>query len=197
METEAEPERRREAAAVDRPYLLALVCAVLAAVVGWTELILVVPGWVLPHWVLGGILLLAAAAVRIHRLSRRRPPARAVTGWWWAAFTLPVVVAATGIGLGGLGDVGAEYRVLEPAGPDGCRAVVRENSFLVMGDGSVYAVKGFGFALPVSSWIADDNMRPVAAGRYELEWGERSGVLTLHGREGDPVMPALHGVDCR
>ncbi|MFJ3878624.1 hypothetical protein ACIPW5_14310 [Streptomyces sp. NPDC090077] len=197
METEAQAAQGRlRGVPPDRAFLFAVLCAVLAAVVGWTELILVVPGWVLPHWAVAGIVLLAAVALRIGRLARRRRPARAVAGWWWAAFTLPAVVAAAGIGLGGVGDLGAEYRVLDPAGPGGCRAVVRENAFLVIGDGSVYAVRGFGFALPGSSWIADDNARPVAAGDYELTWGDRSGVLTLHGRETDPVTPALHGVDC-
>lgn len=192
MEAEAEPERwqrRTSAAAVDRWFLVAVLCAVLAAVVSWTELILVVPGRVLPHWAVAGIALLAAAVLRIR--SRSRP-----SGLWWAAFALPAAVAAAGAGLGGAGDLGADYRVLDPAGPDGCRAVVRENSFLVIGDGTVYAVNGAGFAFPGSTWIADDGTRPIAAGQYDLSWGERSGVLKLHGREGDPVMPALHGVDC-
>ncbi|GGT30322.1 MULTISPECIES: hypothetical protein [Streptomyces] len=185
----AEPESERRGLPVDRRFLLAVLCAVLAAVVSWTELILVVPERVLPHWAVASIALLAAAALRIRPRSRPSGP-------WRAAFALPALVAVAGVGLGGAGDLGAEYRVLDPAGPDGCRALVRENSFLVIGDGSVYAVNGVGFALPSSSWVADDNARPIAAGQYELTWGERAGVLVLHGRGGDPVMPALHGVDC-
>lgn len=183
-----EPERR--VSAVDRRLLLAVLCALLAAVVSWTEPILVVPGWVLPHWAVAGTALLAAALLRIRPRSRPSGP-------WRAAFALPALAAVAGTALGGAGDLGSEYRVLDPAGPDGCRAVVRENAFLVIGDGTVYAVNGVGFAFPGSTWIADDGTRPIAAGQYELHWGERAGVLEVHGREGDPVMPSLHGVDCR
>ncbi|MEU9034346.1 hypothetical protein AB0D45_05455 [Streptomyces sp. NPDC048352] len=189
----SDTDRRRSA--VDLPYLCAVLCAALAAVVGWTDLVLVVPGWVLPHWVVAGFLLLpAAAAVRV--LFRRRPaPDRA--GWQWAVLALSALAAVAGTAFGGLGDLWAEYRVLEPAGPDGCRAVVRETAFLMGGSGDLYAAKGMGLAFRSSSWMTDDGIRPVAAGQYELRWGPDDGALTLHGREGDPVQPALHEVDCR
>ncbi|MCY0943267.1 hypothetical protein [Streptomyces antarcticus] len=102
----------------DRRRTAALWLFPLAALVSWTDLILVVPGWVLPHWVVGGALLLAAATVRVFR--RRPAPAR--RGWQWAALALPALVAAVGAAIGGLGDLWAEYRVLDPARPDGCRA---------------------------------------------------------------------------
>ncbi|MCX5376213.1 hypothetical protein [Streptomyces sp. NBC_00091] len=201
--------RRADGGAARRswPFLVAVLCAVLAAVAGWSDLVLVVPGWVVPHWVVAGLLLAVSVAVRVFRRMRalsRRPAApaapaagRGAQAARWAALALPTGAAVLGIGLGGLGDLGADYRVLEPAGPDGCRAVVRETSFLKAGSGELYAVKGVGLAFKSSSWIVDDGGRPIAAGLYELTWGHEDGALDIHGRAGDPVMPALHGVDCR
>ncbi|MER5853691.1 hypothetical protein ABT126_44110 [Streptomyces sp. NPDC002012] len=83
----------------------------------------------------------------------------------------------------------AEYHVLRPAGPGGCTAVVRETSFLVIGNGEAYAVGRTGLALGESaSWTVDDGYRPVDAGTYELDWGRGGGFLRISGTSTDPVV---------
>ncbi|MFV2118338.1 hypothetical protein ACE14D_07780 [Streptomyces sp. Act-28] len=84
------------------------------------------------------------------------------------------MTAALGTAWGAVGDLtsNVEYRVLRPAGPGGRTAVVREASFLLAGDGEVYAVGRTGLALGESgSWTVDDGHRPIEAGTYELSWG--------------------------
>ncbi|MCX4993095.1 MULTISPECIES: hypothetical protein [unclassified Streptomyces] len=82
----------------------------------------------------------------------------------------------------------AEYLVLRPAGPGGCTVVVRETSFLVIGNGEAYAVGRSGLALGESgSWTVDDGYRPVGAGAYELDWGRDGGLLRVSGTSTDPV----------
>ncbi|MDX3639320.1 hypothetical protein [Streptomyces sp. MB09-02B] len=110
------------------------------------------------------------------------------------------MTAALGTTWGAVDDLisNVEYRVLRPAGPGGCTAVVRETSFLVIGKGEVYAVGRTGLALGASgSWTVDDGYRPIGAGTYELSWGRDSGHLRIGGRSTDPV---LHGgstdIDC-
>ncbi|MFF9200682.1 hypothetical protein ACF1AE_02400 [Streptomyces sp. NPDC014986] len=101
------------------------------------------------------------------------------------------MTAVLGTAWGALDDLisDAEYRVLHPAGPGGCTAVVRETSFLVIGTGEVYAVGRTGLALDESgSWTADDGCRPVDAGTYELSWGREGGHLRISGTGTDPVL---------
>ncbi len=79
--------------------------------------------------------------------------------------------------------------MLRPTGPGGCTAVVRETSFLVIGDGEAYAVGRTGLALgEAGSWVVDDGYRPVAAGTYKLEWERDGGLLVVSGSGTDPVV---------
>lgn len=48
----------------------------------------------------------------------------------------------------------------------------------------------------MGSWTADDGIRPIADGSYELKWGLTEGTLLVRGSNGNPVWPALHGVSC-
>ncbi|MFF2511112.1 hypothetical protein [Streptomyces sp. NPDC058086] len=76
----------------------------------------------------------------------------------------------------------AEYHRLRPPGPGGGAAVVRERSFLVIGDGEAYAVGRTGLALGESgSWTVDDGYRPVGAGTYGLDRGRDGGLLWISG----------------
>ena len=186
----------------DPHHTVAVGCAVLAVVVmlgGWGGLLWVVAGHVVPGWALAGVLLGVLLAQRLaRRLALRRERgadagARSVRRPW--LMTLLTVVAAVGSGLDAVGDVGATYHVLTPTGPDGCRAVVREVSFLLAGRGDVYAVGASGIGRRLSSWTADDGYRPIASGTYTLRWAT-GGVLTVSGRSGDPVWPALHEGPC-
>ncbi|MYW34300.1 hypothetical protein GT040_34760 [Streptomyces sp. SID2119] len=49
---------------------------------------------------------------------------------------------------------------------------------------------------PTGSWTADDGIRPIAGGSYELKWGLKEGTLLIRGSNANPVWPALHGVSC-
>ena len=185
----------------------AAVCAVLAAVavVGhWCGLLLIVDAHAVPGWALGGALLVAALTIRLAgRRARRYGQTRtgATTGFGRGRRALTTVASLTVVGcvLSGLADVPATYQVLRPAGPGGCRAVVRETAFLFAGGGDVYTgyvIGPIGVARRGSSWTADDGYRPVAAGTYRLSWGTGGGSLAVEGTDVDPVQPALHEVGC-
>jgi hypothetical protein len=182
-------------------------CVLLAFVVlisGWCGLVLVVSGQVVRGWAVCIILLVASLVLVIIRAARRRQSGpgttkqgRSILGAW--ALRLMVLVAGTGGLLGALGDLGfdATYQVLEPQGPDGCRAVVRETSFLMSGGGEVFAVSGVGIGWRMSDWTADDGYRPIAAGSYTFQWGADSGILAIGGSATDPVWPGIHEVSCQ
>jgi hypothetical protein len=114
--------------------------------------------------------------------------------------SLLIVTAALGTTWGAVDDLisNVEYRVLRPAGPGGCTAVVRETSFLVTGNGEVYAVGRTGLALGESgSWTVDDGYRPIDAGTYELSWGREGGHLRISGTSTDPVLRGTStDIDC-
>ncbi|MFE9288446.1 hypothetical protein [Streptomyces olivaceus] len=83
----------------------------------------------------------------------------------------------------------ARYHTLRPAGPEGCTVVVRETSFLAIGNGEAYAVGHTGLALSKSgSWTVDDGYRPVDAGAYAMSWGRDGGLLRISGTSTDPVI---------
>lgn len=176
------------------------------AVVGhWSGLLFILGTHALPGWAPGGALLLAASAVSIaNRPARRSGPAKTGEPTGGAsrrrrARALLTSLTVLGCLLGGLTDAAATYHLLKPAGPAGCRAIVRETAFLFAGGGNVYAgfvVGPIGVAWRGSSWAADDGYRPVAAGTYSLTWGLGGGSLIVHGTTGNPVWPALHEVDC-
>lgn len=182
-------------------------CVLLAFVVfiaGWSGLVLVVSGQVVRGWAVSIILLVASLGLVIIRAAKRRQSrpgttkqGRGVLGAW--ALRLMVLVAGTGGLLGALGDLGfdATYQVLEPQGPGGCRAVVRETSFLMSGGGEVFAVSGVGIGWRMSDWTADDGYRPIAAGSYTFQWGADSGILAIGGSATDPVWPGIHKVSCQ
>ncbi|WP_330280395.1 MULTISPECIES: hypothetical protein [unclassified Streptomyces] len=177
----------------------------LAAVASWSSLLLVVQGRVIPGWGVSAALLVMSFVLRraltraggpadASGLPRKRAP-RARLG-----NVLLIVTAVLGTGWGAVDDLisEADYQVLRPAGPGGCTAVVRETSFLVIGNGEAYAVGRTGLALGKSgSWTVDDGFRPVGAGAYDLSWGQDSGALRIRGTATDPV---LHGgstdIDC-
>lgn len=177
-------------------------CLLLAAVVSWTDLLIVIAGHVLPAWGLSlALLVVTPVLVRVRARRRRRElPVLELAPRRGLPRSVPVLLTfagVTGTALGAFLDLPATYHVLDPRGPDGCKAVVREASFLLGGNGDVYAVGRTGIALwPSGSWMADDGYQPIASGTYELTWGVGGGVLMVHGRQGDPVMPALHDVDC-
>lgn len=180
-------------------------CLALAAVASWSSLLLVVQGRVIPGWGVSAALLALSLVLRWALTRVGRPPGgpelpqKAAT-WARLGSRLLIVTAVLGTAWGAVDDLisDAEYRVLRPAGPEDCTAVVRETSFLVIGEGEVYAVGHTGLALGESgSWTVDDGYRPIDAGTYELTWGRGSGRLRVDGTSTDPV---VHGgsadIDC-
>ncbi|MFJ4472849.1 hypothetical protein ACIP2X_35920 [Streptomyces sp. NPDC089424] len=163
-----------------------------AAVASWGGVLLVVQGRVVPGWGVGaGLLVLACAPAWVRRRATASRIPRERGTWERVGRRLLLVVAVLGVAWGAADDVlsGAEYHVLRPAGPDGCTAVVRETSFLVIGNGEAYAVGRTGLALGESgSWTVDDGYRPVRAGSYELHWGPDGGRLRISGTSTDPVL---------
>ena len=176
-----------------------MVGAGVAAVGGAFGLLLVWGGLVVPGWAISaGLLLMAAGlalvrALLVHR-ARRDPgrsgrPARRLGRRWG----LLAVGAGSVSAVLALGDLGATYTVLPPAGSSDCRAVVREHSFLFAGSGDLYAVGPVGLGRPVSSWTADDGYEPVASGTYEFSSGRRGGppVGLRAGRRSGVAVAAL------
>ena len=177
----------------------------LGTVASWSDLLLVVGGRVVPGWGVSAVLFVLALVlwrsfVRAgHRgeavlLSVVRP------GWLRPATVLLIVAAVSGIAWGALDDLisDARYYVLRPTGPGGCTAVVRETSFLVIGNGEAYAVGRTGLALgEAGSWVVDDGYRPVAAGTYKLDWERDGGLLVISGSGTDPVVRGgMTDIDC-
>lgn len=168
----------------------------LAAVASWSSLLLVVQGRVVPGWAVSATLLVMALVLRwaLTRVGRPAgasslPRKRATSAR--PASRLLIVTAMLGTAWGAADDLisDAEYHLLRPAGPGGCTAVVRETSFLVIGNGEAYAVGRTGLALGESaSWTVDDGYRPVDAGTYELDWGPGGGFLRISGTSTDPVV---------
>ncbi|MDX2938160.1 hypothetical protein [Streptomyces ipomoeae] len=177
----------------------------LAAGASWSSLLLVVQGRVVPGWGVSAALLVMSLVLRwaLTRVRRRadaaRPPWKRAT-WARLGESLLIGTAVLGTAWGAVDDLisDAEYHVLRPAGPGGCTAVVRETSFLVIGNGEAYAVRHTGLALGESgSWTVDDGHRPVDAGMYELDWGRDGGLLRIRGTSTDPVVSGgMADIDC-
>ncbi|MET9505512.1 hypothetical protein ABZY42_27965 [Streptomyces sp. NPDC006622] len=177
----------------------------LAAVASWSSLLLVVHGRVVPGWGVSAVLLVLSLVPR-WALNRVVRPAdapgltREQAGRAQRASVLLIVAALLGTVWGAVGDLvsGAAYHVLRPSGPGGCTVVVRETSFLVIGNGEAYAVGRTGLALAESgSWTVDDGYRPVEAGTYELDWTRDGGLLRISGTSTDPVLQGgSTDIDC-
>lgn len=177
----------------------------LAAVASWSSFLLVVRGRVVPGWGVSAAFLVLVLVLRLVLARRsRRPGAAALPptyargarlGGW-----LLIGLAVLGVAWGAMDDLisDAKYYVLRPAGPEGCTAVVRETSFLVLGTAEAYAVGPTGLALGAAGqWTVDDNGRPVGAGAYALTWGRDGGRLQVDGAAGDPVFDGgAVDIDC-
>lgn len=167
-----------------------------AAVASWSSLLLVVQGRVIPGWGVSAVLLVVSLVLRwaLTRVGRPTDTSKLLRNrakWARSGSSLLIVTAALGTTWGAVDDLisNVEYRVLRPAGPGGCTAVVRETSFLVTGKGEVYAVGRTGLALGESgSWTVDDGYRPIDAGTYKLSWGREGGHLRISGTSTDPVL---------
>ncbi|MBT2585004.1 hypothetical protein [Arthrobacter sp. ISL-95] len=178
---------------------LEAVCLAIASVAAMAQLgslLWVVGETVLTFWALSGILL--ATSVTLRLVSSRAARGAGVPPFPLHVRLMRSTVAAVVCVLflvGAFSDMGASYRVLDPPAANGCRAVVREVSFLFAGRGDVYAMRFGGIGLHKSSWTTDDGYEPVAHGSYTLDWDGNEGVLDLIGGI-DPVWPTVHAISC-
>ena len=177
-----------------------------AALASWSDPLLVVRGHVVPGWGVSGVLLVLAFVVwrTCLQAARRAEAARRLgaRATWWVGLVsrVLIVVAAFGVVGGAVADLALEarYYVLRPTGPGGCTAVVRETSFLMIGNGEAYAVGRTGLAWgEAGSWVVDDGYRPVAGGTYEVKWEQDGGLLLINGTSTDPVIRGgMTDIDC-
>lgn len=176
--------------------------ALLLVVLGWSGLIFVLGALVLPPWLVGAGLCGVSVVLSVvnRRLALGEDDQEASPGSHHTALVRRVTttLAVGGCVFAFLGDaaVGATYTVLEPSASNGCRAVARESSFLMAGGGQVYSVHPVGVGWRAGSWTADDGIRPIGEGQYELSWGVGGGVLLVQGDGHNPVYPSLHEVTC-
>lgn len=140
---------------------------------------------------------LLSALVVVGLISLRVAGPRAERSFWRGCCT---TVAIYLVGLvviwRALLGLGTSYVLLEPAGPSGCRVIVEETSFLLLGSGRVGAVGRVGVSRFGSDYTADDGGRPASEGGYSVRWRGDDGVIRLTGGPGQPVWPALHEVSC-
>ncbi|KRE62088.1 hypothetical protein [Nostocoides sp. Soil756] len=177
-----------------------LAAAVAFSVLGVTTGRLVVVGDVVMRPGPTGVVLLGlAAALGAARVALARRAGGGPVPWPRPRTRLVLLtvaaIGATGLAL--LGDVPASYRVLAPPGPDGCRVVVEERSFLLAGGGTVHVLPPYAvLTRPVGRYDADDGYRPFAAGSWSLTWRDETATLHLSGGGADPVWPRDQQVSC-
>jgi len=80
------------------------------------------------------------------------------------------------------------YHVLQPAGPQGCRIVVAEDTFLLLGSGRVFVLPaGSHRPRQVTTFSTDDGYRPISLNTYRLTWDGPTASLALWGSGFAPV----------
>lgn len=181
-------------------------CAVLALValvtVLWEAGDVVVLGDVVPRrWaVTAGLFAVGAALLSASAMVSRGASAafgglrRAATGVVTVALLGAASVCCVGVGLV---DATSNWAVLQPGSAQGCRVVVEERSFLLLGSGVVHVLPpGERRPRPVASYVADDGYRPVTVGTWSLRWDEETAHLRLWGTEHQPVFDGDVSVPC-
>ncbi|GAA2177775.1 hypothetical protein GCM10009784_29600 [Arthrobacter parietis] len=179
--------------------------AVVLLALSWGGLIFVIGDVVVPAWVISAVFCVMSLVFALFdrrsrvKLQRKQEGSGSLRKSRPRVFTAHVLttLGVAGCVLAIVWDVAysVTYTVLTPAGSDGCQAVVREASFLMAGGGEIYAVHSAGIGWRSGSWTADDGVRPIEAGQYELSWGT-TGTLVVRGDGNDPVWPAVHDVRC-
>ena len=149
------------------------------------------------YWHLAGILTLAGtaglAAGSYRRLmneeqGRSRPRGLLRRAGVVLTTLTVLLVAAVALIPVSLGAAVTTYHVLSPRGPDGCRIVVAEDTFLLLGSGRVFVLPAAAHqARQVAQFTTDDGYRPVSLGTYRLTWTGSKADLALWGDAGAPV----------
>lgn len=147
---------------------------------------------VTPRFVTAGLgLLLLVSLIRVN--AQRYPVFTVVVGFRVALLGAAVLVVVVASFLLRSMD---SYLFLKPSGPDGCRVVAKESSFLFAGSGEAATVGRFGIVLWEASWTADDGVTPLANSQYNLSWNGDGATLELVGDSVNPIWPGTHGLTC-
>ena len=183
-----ETDKKRYLPVRSRVYLASIVSLLLGFGVvigffnGW---ILVVGSHVIRAWILSSGLLLASLVLWVLWVVRgsRRPGREGMMGAGGlmrsVAFFMLVSVVGAGSAMVAFFDWGTSNFILDPHGPDDCRAVVRERAMLGGSQGEAYAVGIIGVGRSAGKWHTYDLHRPINAGDYTLVWTASGGELTI------------------
>lgn len=144
---------------------------------GWVTI--VIGNWVPTWWTLelalvatGTVALLAATIIVPFPAAR---PGRVLRILVTVVLVLTVPLCVLGVGLGT-----PEYTVLQEQSDGGCRVVVREYSFLLMGQGSAGIVQPGSMTVEwLGEYWADDGYMPFSGDTYSLNWTGTDGDLEV------------------
>ena len=149
------------------------------------------------YWHLAGIVTLVGTAAlvagsyrRLENEAQGRSRPRGLLRRAGVVLTTLTVLLVAAIALipVSLGAAVTTYHVLKPRGPDGCRIVVAEDAFLLLGSGRVFVLPaGARQVRQVTQFTTDDGYRPVSLGTYRLTWIGSKADLALWGDAGAPV----------
>jgi len=162
-----------------------------------------VPRW----WYLVGTLLGLGLVSLIASWARRLGPSwddqvRPSRGWprriATGALATGSVLVATALFLStAVTDSFTTYTVLSPPSPGGCRVLIGEHSFLLLGSGRIYLLPaGDHRPREVDSYLADDGYRPIANRTYQVNWQGELLEMTLWGTPFQPVTYTTKPLSC-
>ncbi|WP_432492934.1 hypothetical protein [Kineococcus gypseus] len=139
----------------------------------------------------GTIALISAAVHRVHALElAARRPGRRVLRTVGLALATTATLLASGIAALSIGllDAVSGYHVLSPTSAQGCRVLVAEDTFLLLGSGRVFLVPpGSRSPRQVATFSADDGYAPITSGTYRLTWNGSTADLDIWGSEDMPI----------
>ena len=119
----------------------------------------------------------------------------AVSRWGLRLLAL-VSVLVVGLGLA-FNALTTTTTVLPEQGPQGCRVVVTEISFLMGGRGSIGTVaNSIGIVNEQVPYQSDDGGRPFTEADYTLVWEGRTAHVVAPGSRGAPAWPSTHTITC-
>ena len=144
---------------------------------GWVTI--VIGNWVPTWWTLelalvgtGTVALIAAMIIVPFPPAR---PGRGLRALVTVVLVLTVPLCVLGVGLGT-----PKYTVLQEQSDGGCRVVVREYSFLLMGQGSAGIVQPGSMTVEwLGEYWADDGYMPFSGDTYSLDWNGTDGDLEV------------------
>lgn len=169
-----------------------LIAGVLAVCPGFTTLLFVAGGKVIPWWMAGGALLAASAVLVGVQVSARSSVSEddafrwseLQNRWFWFPLALCAVFSVFGLVSDAWDRAG--YSVVS-RNSAGCTLIAKETSFFLGGSGVMYLAEPSGVAHRVGSWKVDEGGRPARDGQVGVSWAGSSVTYRVDG--------ALYGPD--